>query len=265
MSYLSNVQGMSDRESHPWTPLILAINNDCWDVADDLIESGADVHVACAYDKTTAIHSAAASGRPGLYCLEKLVGRGCDVNARDTDGVTALYLACGVDPAFGDASERAIRALVDAGAEINAVADHGSTALHVAAASLQTAIVRLLLWLGADETIKNNKGDTPADMAGLVTWIDAVENTDNEGKTPPEIRRIWRYAMRDSEDMSATMHALKTAPSDRAWRRRSCWALCRFKCSNSLDGSVGSNAASVVAWVVCLTSDDVFKSIIGFL
>ncbi len=59
-----------------------------------------------------------------------------------------------------------IRVLSCAGADVNKQDVYGMTPLHYAALSGQRAAIIELISIGARKDIKNNDGDTPADIAG---------------------------------------------------------------------------------------------------
>ena len=60
-----------------------------------------------------------------------------------------------------------MRDLVSLGSVINARGDHGMTALHYAAISGHTAVAECLLALGADRSLPDAFGQTPAKVAAL--------------------------------------------------------------------------------------------------
>lgn len=85
---------------------------------------------------------------------------GRDVNAVDTDGRTALLFVAGLG------SEACVRILAEAGANL----DHrdnsgGLAALHMAAGYVKPGVTKLLLELGADPEITDDRGRTPLDLA----------------------------------------------------------------------------------------------------
>src|SRR5690349_24603006 len=101
----------------------------------------------------------------------KLLKAGADIHATDKNGVTALHHAVSVR------SPAAVKTLIARGANVNqACRRNGSTPLHRAVtqtgapgtAGRQMAaveIIRLLLAAGADPSITNKSGKTPADYA----------------------------------------------------------------------------------------------------
>lgn len=83
-----------------------------------------------------------------------------DVNAVDSDGRTALLFVAGLG------SEPCVRLLAEAGANL----DHrdnsgGLSALHMAAGYVRPGVAKLLLELGADPEISDDRGRTALDLA----------------------------------------------------------------------------------------------------
>lgn len=84
---------------------------------------------------------------------------GVDVSAKDDDGFNALHWAAWSGLPFNSAR------LVERGIGINETEGNGYTPLMLAALRGQAGAVRMLLALGADATLKNNKGETALDIA----------------------------------------------------------------------------------------------------
>jgi uncharacterized protein len=103
--------------------------------------------------------------------IVQLLKAGADIHAADKNGVTALHHAVRFR------SPIAVRTLIEHGTDVNrACRKSGSTPLHRAVTTTgapETAgkgdqaleIIRLLLAAGADPTIPNKSGRTPADYA----------------------------------------------------------------------------------------------------
>jgi len=142
--------------------------------------------------KELDIFEAASLGQ--LECLAACAHNAVTINSRSNDGFTALHFACyfgqaeasrlliekgaAVDavasnamkvmPLHSAASARnldAARLLLEHGAPINARQQGGWTAIHAAAQSGDRALVELMLKSGADPTLANDEGKTPAAVA----------------------------------------------------------------------------------------------------
>ncbi len=82
-----------------------------------------------------------------------LISAGANVNARQNDGQTPLFSACGF--------EKAVKPLVQAGADVNAQDIGGRTALMLCT---RREYLQALVEAGADLTIRNSYGETAAEQ-----------------------------------------------------------------------------------------------------
>lgn len=120
-----------------FSPLCLASYFGQFEVAQWLVEQGADVNQAAANpSKVAPIHAAVAANHPGLVDL--LIAKGADVNLRQTQGVTPLQSAA------HRGNLEIVKSLVEAGAEIEAAMDSGETALDYAKKDGHQAVVDYL-------------------------------------------------------------------------------------------------------------------------
>jgi ankyrin repeat protein len=92
---------------------------------------------------TVALHMAAESGR--INSLKQVLDQGVNVNAQDTEGVTALMIASVLG------HKEAVEFLIANGAEINTKGKNGITALFAASYMGHFAVVELLLDRGASD------------------------------------------------------------------------------------------------------------------
>ncbi|HXX66325.1 MAG TPA: ankyrin repeat domain-containing protein [Polyangiaceae bacterium] len=108
----------------------------------------------------TPLMRAALEGRTDL--VEELLRLGVDVNLRNADGNTALWLAC----VSNDLS--VVQRLLDARIVIDGQNDAGATALMYAASAGKERLVERLLRAGADPGLRNQDDFTALDLAS--TW-----------------------------------------------------------------------------------------------
>ncbi len=113
----------------------------------------------------TCLHSACLSGRSDLACI--LVDKGADLKAANSQGETALHMACRTVLCPEKTAERKkiVEHLISKGASINAQDHSGKTALHFAASKDSLLLVECLLNNKADVNVQNMKGDTPLHLA----------------------------------------------------------------------------------------------------
>jgi ankyrin repeat protein len=135
------------------TPLLVACEAGCEDLALALLEAGADADARVPGGGETALHLAAGQGMALL--LEALIGAGADLDAMSPrlsyddqlgnfSGNTPLHAA-----ALGDCGASAYQ-LLKAGAARDAAGDDCRTALHYAAARGAVGVLEVLLAAGAD-------------------------------------------------------------------------------------------------------------------
>jgi len=107
--------------------------------------------------------------------VKALLHRGVDVNARDSEGHTALMFA------VINLHQVIAKLLLEQGADVNASANNGTTALILAAACGDIAIVRVLLKKGADRNDKYVGTDrTAAVIAAEKGYFDIVDLLNSE-------------------------------------------------------------------------------------
>ena len=75
-----------------------------------------------------------------------------------------------------------VQYLIDLGAEINAVGPEGRTALHYASRGNSVKLCELLLHAGADETMLDEEGKTPLDVARSLGKKEIVQHLRNHGR-----------------------------------------------------------------------------------
>jgi ankyrin repeat protein len=148
------------------------------EIAELLIENGADVHNVTSDERNTPLHSAAIWGC--AECAEVFLAHGADIEAEDAFGHRPLHNAA----ASGQAG--VLELLIGSGAEIDARDEKGLTPLHWASMKgrlprffsdwglLHLAkvsnknygtTIELLIAAGANVNAKSNKGRTPLALA----------------------------------------------------------------------------------------------------
>jgi len=108
--------------------------------------------------------------------VEALLKEGAEINAKNSDGWTALMKAA------ANKDEEKCRILVDAGADVNASDPNGYTALMGAASIGNTAIVLMLIEAKADVNAKDKShGRSALDFAKTWGRTDAAGILENHG------------------------------------------------------------------------------------
>mmetsp|Transcript_21228 Transcript_21228/g.55211 ORF Transcript_21228/g.55211 Transcript_21228/m.55211 type:complete len:1203 (-) Transcript_21228:303-3911(-) len=153
------------------TALHLAIRAGKADIADALVEVGADVNAADKFG-ITALHFAAF--HEAVDMVEKLAKAGADVNAADQDGNTPLHFAA------LKANRSVAIALIRAGAEVQLKSKTGDRPCDlVRDVSLRT----LLGWSKEDENALNAVASIDDDTIGTLTAAPSVMARDEAGSS----------------------------------------------------------------------------------
>ena len=263
-----HVKGGASRASVVQT----AVDNGDMDILMAVLQHGADVDAADAQQRT-ALHFAATNNR--FDAIDALVEAGASIEARDGDGATPLHLAA------WHVNAQALAAILKHGAHVNAQNDRLRTPLHCAATRAGTT--------GAAESV------------GLLLRSDADETiVDRDGKAAAELVAQSAYGM-VVEDVELVRRLLVNASADRAWRRRGYLVMCRAHtdrmqkaqeirrasagmsrstrstpitgmsgCNVSAEGSnadtrAGDDWVGMMAHVVGLREESVFRTIVGYL
>jgi hypothetical protein len=134
------------------------------------------------YKGDTALHIAAAAHH--TEAVRVLLGAGALVTARNRFGDEPIHAAAigrPDSPEWSPAAQSATLAcLIEAGANPNTTNKRGVSPLHVAVRTRSAAAVQTLLQHGADATMTNGNGSTPALLATL--------NTGRSGSGLPEAK-----------------------------------------------------------------------------
>ncbi|MDD9900531.1 MAG: ankyrin repeat domain-containing protein [Alphaproteobacteria bacterium] len=151
------------------TPLLRALKKGHTDMAEKIIESGADL-TAIDKDGCTALHLAALLGYPAILrtILRIKDKRNVDIDAVNRYGQTPLIMAA----SGGNAMMTHLLLLQKSNPEAQA-SDDGMTALMYATKSGYIDTISNLLDLGASTETKNHAGQTALDIAqALPDWVD---------------------------------------------------------------------------------------------
>lgn len=146
-----------------YTPVMYATINNDKELAELLINYGADINMKCTGRHAGQTSLMLAAEHNSKETAELLIQHGADVNVKTEwcgyEDCTALMFA-----AWYGAKETA-ELLIKYGADVNAVRKDGRTALMFAVLGNKKEIVKLLIENGADISITDNKGFTALNIA----------------------------------------------------------------------------------------------------
>ncbi|CAC5410694.1 unnamed protein product [Mytilus coruscus] len=163
------------------TPLCVSCLGGYKNVVILLIDEGANVSECC-----NLLINATHRGHDDI--VEMLITKGWDVNSVDTQGKTALIIACEKD------FPKIVTLLIDANADIYKVNDSGETPLHAACFAGNKGIVRTLIEHNADINMLDKDSETPLHKScrngsvnviqTLVTYGADINQVNTHGHTP---------------------------------------------------------------------------------
>ncbi|KAJ1468621.1 ankyrin repeat-containing domain protein [Baffinella frigidus] len=157
-----NIEEVGGRAPFRETPLETAVEEGYFEMAQMLLDNGADIHSRNVTDGGSLLHGTVKHSSTGMALL--LINNGADVSALDDNGQTPLHRVAqthfGRHPMYRDLGMVAARLLLDHGAHVSAIDNFGRTPLHWAALHGYTPVVRQLLESGADVSITDNEGAT---------------------------------------------------------------------------------------------------------
>ena len=194
------------------TPLIYAARTGTVDVAQVLLDAGADVNQASRYGWSPLL---AATQNRNYKMATFLIERGADVNLANKGGWTPLYLATdNRNIEGGDYPTRMadmndlefIRLLLDRGANPNAqmiessetrtvftnqwLNEEGATAFLRASQSGDVELMRLLLEYEADPHIYTKLGVTPLAVAAGIGWVEGITREWSKDQTVEAVKLL---------------------------------------------------------------------------
>lgn len=174
VALVQNGADMCKTNEDGFSPLLLAVQNARLAVATVLLHAAEEededfVDRRHGEEEYSALDLAARSGHRQM--LKVLIRHGADVNAKDSDGVTGLYLAAVNDQAYS------VNLLVAAGARVGAISlgRHGRTALHAACAEGSNEAAHALLMQGAQPHRRDSGYRTPLHLAAENDQIATVK------------------------------------------------------------------------------------------
>jgi len=113
-----------------------------------------------------------AAWRGASSIIEALLAHGVVLAATNMDGNNALWLAC------VNGNLQGVERLVEAGVPINHANTTGATCLMYAASSGKTEVLRTLLALGADQTLRTQDDFSALDMAANLDCLQLLRRSD---------------------------------------------------------------------------------------
>ncbi|CAM9342649.1 unnamed protein product [Scytosiphon promiscuus] len=273
-------------------PLRIAVDAGHVSTMEILLEGGADVNLRTS--SRTVLHAAAHHNKADA--VEVLVRAGANIEARDNRGLTPLWYS-----AF-HGSCAAMLSLLRMGAEVLAKSDLDTTPLHVACHKGEADAANLLLRWGADETAVSSLGKTPSSWIPDIAKAaeedrPRLERLSKLLANAPQDRN-WRRRgfivmcraypdklRREGKSQQTAVEAIGGWPARPASTRRARRGRVKIELgSQELQGSRGGTESSskcgerraartgdgggfdvLVAWLVVLRDEDVFRKIIGFV
>ncbi|KAG9397269.1 Ankyrin repeats (3 copies) [Carpediemonas membranifera] len=156
------------------TPLIAAAIGSHSDVVELLLSRGATIDLGGS-DGRTSLMEACLHGRTSV--VEVLIERGADRELADPSGSTALHHAV-------EGGHACVGVMLRAGCNVNARKTNGCTALYLAAKEGRNEILKMLVDAGADPTMKGktgwlHKARTPREIARAKGHKDCVDQLDH--------------------------------------------------------------------------------------
>ena len=160
---LANGKDINQKDEAECTPLHCAVSGRRKEVAEYLLDNGADVNARC-IDNSTPFAFA-----DTVEMAAFLLAKGANVNIRTKNGQTPLHWAVNRNDHRGD--KALVEFLLKHGADVNAKANRtsvdweGWSPFHVACRNGNKTIVEMLLSKGANVNAKTDKGYTPLSLA----------------------------------------------------------------------------------------------------
>src|SRR6266852_5059875 len=148
------------------TPLYLASQGGHMEVAQMLIERGADVSAQNG-NGNTPLHRASLCGH--MDVARMLIERGADVSAQGKYGNTPLHLA------LEYRHVEVAQMLIERGADLSAQGQYGDTPLHLVSLGRHMDVAQILIERGADVSTQNRNGGTTLHLASQDAHMDVAQ------------------------------------------------------------------------------------------
>lgn len=163
---------------HGFTPLISAMDYIKLEIAELLIDEGADIDLANENGITPLMYAAffTTVQERNIDIVHLLIRKGANINLTDTEGNSALLYAC------HNKNIKGAQLLLQHGANINIVNTNGNTPLIAASYADNALLTELLLKHNASIDNKINDGQTARSIAAEKKYWDIVKLIDNKVK-----------------------------------------------------------------------------------
>ncbi|XP_060083841.1 protein phosphatase 1 regulatory subunit 12B-like [Ylistrum balloti] len=197
------------------TCLHIACQRGYLDITRHLLDNGFNIG-DLTKDYRTPLHEAVDRGH--VPVARELLKRKASTELKDIFSHTPLFIACengdtqmaktllqfganlqaedaiGQSPLHKARASSIIKILVEKGMKVNTKGDRGNTPLHCASSDYDAELIKTLLSLGADPTIRNKDGKTPRDLAEPQSW--------QSDQTPLKLLREaeWRFVPKNAGD-----------------------------------------------------------------
>jgi|GEM_PF-1199551 len=173
------------------TPLDIAVGNGFQSIAEVLLKAGADPNEKSGNYKVTPLFATTLiPGKTSTTLAQLLLDHKADVNASNTEGVTALMYAS-LHP-----NTEIAKFLIDHKADVNATNNKGETALTFAVLNNNTEIAKLLIDHKADVNVVTEEGVTAILIAAFQSDLDMAKLLLANGADPNktgEIKYVRRF------------------------------------------------------------------------
>ncbi len=210
------------------TPLIIAARKNNVELADLLIQRGADVAQVNTFGRS-ALHEAVQAN--ALQVVTRLISAEANIHALDEDQSMPIHLIKGYEvslllldrgalanvknaksltPIFFAPDDRTLKLLINRGAKLNVSTNDGSAPI---AYARNPQVIRYLVKRGANVNSKNNNGETPLHR---LIGLSAKKNKERNAVIKFLIKRGANVDLRDVHGLSPLHYSIKDCDLDSA-------------------------------------------------